>query len=88
MIGVSARVIEAVSGAGLTGWRVGVAGAADRYGTGIGIALNSSLRGVSGTPVAYYGDTPLRIEPEGGDFAAGKVRLAIHCLEISPPNLV
>ena len=46
-----------------------------------------SLRGRV-SEVAYYGDTPLRIEPEGGDFAAGKVRLAIHCLEISPPNLV
>lgn len=85
VIGVTARVSETLTGAGLTGWRVGVAGAPDRYGTGIGLVKDSTVNGVTGAPVAYYGDTPLQISPEGGDFAGGALRLAIHYLMLTPP---
>src|SRR5690606_7147222 len=52
--GVTGRVIGAMTGAGLTGWRVGVDGSDNRYGSGLGIELNSYLRGLSGAPVTYY----------------------------------
>lgn len=85
VIGVTARVTEEIVGAGLTGWRLGVAGAEDRYGSSIGLAVGSIVNGVTGTPVAYYADTPLQLEAQGGAFAGGAVRLAIHFLELTPP---
>ncbi len=86
VFGVTGRVTTEITGSAVTGWRVGVSGFADRYGTGIGLAVDSTLVGVSGTPVAYYGATPLRIEAEGGAFAGGAVRLAIHFLALTPPD--
>lgn len=88
VIGVSGRVTTAISGAGVTGWRVGVAESTNRYGSSIGLAQNSSFNGVTDAPVGYYGDTALRIEPEGGDFGGGAVRLAIHYLALTPPDPV
>ena len=86
VIGVTARVIEAVTGS--PSWKLGVPGASGRYGTQIGAALNSELNGVSGSPVGYYGDTPLMIEAESGAFTGGRVRLAVHYLKLTPPAYV
>lgn len=86
VLGVTGRVVEAIGGA--TGWSLGVAGSPDRYGSGIGVAVNSYAHGVSGSPLAYYGDTPLLLTAEGGSFAGGTVRLAVHYLELSPPRAV
>ena len=88
VLGVTARVLADVTGSALTGWRLGVSGSSDRYGNGIGLSAGSSLTGVTSAPVGYYGETPLRIEPEGGTFSGGLIRLAIHCLELTPPALV
>ena len=63
VLGVTARVMDAMTGTGLTGWRIGVDGAPDRYGNEIGLAAGSSLIGVTSAPVSYYSATPLRIEP-------------------------
>jgi hypothetical protein len=87
VIGVTGRVVGALTG-GLSGWRVGVAGSDNRYGSGLGLALNSYLRGLSGAPVTYYADTPLLLTAEGGAFAAGTVRLALHLVELEPPQAV
>lgn len=86
VIGVTARVIDAISGA--PAWKLGVPGASGRYGTQIGPDLNSELNGVSGSPVGYYGDTPLLIEAESGAFAAGAIRLAVHYFKLTPPAFV
>lgn len=88
VIGVTGRVIVPVSGAGVTGWRIGVAGAADRYGSGLGIGAGSYLVGLSGTPVTYYAPTPLLLSAEGGTFASGTIRLAIHVLTLEPPRAI
>ena len=88
VIGVTARVIADITGAGVTGWRLGVAGADDRYGSSIGLAKDSALNGVTGAPVAYYVDTPLLISAEGGAFDGGQVRLAAHYILLTPPDIV
>ena len=36
VVGVTGRVIEAFAGPGLTGWRIGVSGSDNRYGSGLG----------------------------------------------------
>jgi Protein of unknown function (DUF2793) len=88
VIGVSGRVVTALTGSGLTGWRIGVSGSDNRYGSGLGVALNSYLTGLSGAPVTYYADTPLVLTAEGGTFAGGTVRLALHYLQLIPPRAV
>jgi hypothetical protein len=85
VVGVSGRVIAALSGSGLTSWRIGVAGSDNRYGSGLGIGLNAYLAGLSGSPVTYYAATPLLLTAEGGGFGAGMIRLAVHFLGIEPP---
>ena len=84
--GVTGRVIADVSGTGITGWRIGVAGSDNRYGSGLGIAVGSYLVGLTGTPVSYYSATPLLIRAEGGIFAGGAIRLAVHLLQLEPPR--
>ena len=86
VIGVSGRVVAGLVGAGLTGWRIGVEGADNRYGSGLGVSQNSYLLGLSGSPVTYYSATPILLTSEGAAFAGGTVRLALHIVEIEPPQ--
>lgn len=83
VLGVTGIVIEAVTGA--ASWKLGVADDPARYGNSLGVAEGSTVIGPSGTPCAYYGATPLRVTAQGGDFSGGKLRLAIHCLELVGP---
>ena len=88
VLGVTGRVVSSLTGPGLTGWRIGVSGADDRYGTDIGLAANSVLVGLSGSPVTYYSATPLLISAETGTLGGGIIRIAIHFLELTPPRTV
>ncbi len=83
VLGVTGRVVEAVTGA--SSWHLGVAADPLRYGNYIDIAPGSTVVGVSGMPCAYYDATPLVVTAEGGAFTGGKLRLAIHCLELTGP---
>jgi len=88
VVGVTGRVVSALTGAGLTGWRIGVSGADNRYGSGLGIGVDSYLVGLSGSPVTYYAPTPLLLSAEGGVFAGGTVRLAMHLVQLQPPRAI
>lgn len=89
VIGVTARVISDIGGGDVSGWSIGVAGAEDRYGAGLGLSAGSFANGVTGSTVAYYGDTPLAITAEGGAFdGVGAARIAVHFLSISPPDVI
>lgn len=87
VFGVSARVIGPIGG-GLSSWKLGITGAEDRYGSGLGLALNSFAKGLSGSPVTYWNDTELMLTADGGDFGSGQIRLAVHYVEIVPPREV
>ncbi len=86
VIGVTGRVIEAITGS-LGAWSLGVSGGVDRYGSGLGLAVGSWVRGLTSSPLTYWADTPLELTAEGGSFAGGRVRLAIHLRELVPPGL-
>jgi hypothetical protein len=88
VLGITGRVTSALSGAGLSSWRIGVAASDNRYGSGLGLALNSYLIGLSGNPVTYYSETEIFVRGEGGEFAAGTIRLALHYLHLVPPRAV
>jgi hypothetical protein len=88
VIGVTGRILEAVSGPGLTTWQLGVPGSNNRYANGLGTGKGSYVVGLSGQPVTYYEATRLKLTAEGGAFAAGRVRLAIHFVQLLPPRSV
>lgn len=86
VIGVSARVIAAVTGS-LTSWSLGNPGSAGRYGAGLGLQVGSWARGVLGQPTAFYATEAMQLDATGGTFSGGKVRIAVHYLEIAVPSL-
>ncbi|EPX80189.1 DUF2793 domain-containing protein [Litoreibacter arenae] len=85
VLAVTGLVINAITGT-LTDWSLGVEVSDIRYGSGLGIGTGSWLRGVTGQPQAYYGNTQLKLTANGGDFAGGTVRLAVHLLRFDIPR--
>lgn len=83
VLGVTGRVLTAITGA--TSWNVGVAADGGRYGTGIGVGAGSTVIGPSG-PTTYWSPTPLRLTSMGGHFTGGMVRLALHYLTLIGPE--
>ncbi len=86
VVGVTARVVATLTGT-LTSWQLGNPGAVGRYGSGLGLAVNSFARGILGQPTAFYAAAPLQMDATGGSFAGGTVRVAVHYLELSLPDL-
>ncbi|WP_201158061.1 DUF2793 domain-containing protein [Rhodobaculum claviforme] len=86
VLAVTARVTQSITGS-LATWRLGVAGAPDRYGSGLGREVGAFARGLLGTPMAHYAATPLVLSATGGSFAGGRVRIAVHYYEPSLPGL-
>jgi hypothetical protein len=85
VLAVSTRTTVAVTGA--TAYNCGVSGDASKFGGSLGVAKNASNVGVIG-PTAYYADTPLLLTAVGGNFTAGKVRVAVHLLRFDAPAAV
>ncbi len=86
MIGATARVTAAITGT-LASWQLGNPGAVGRYGSGLGLGVNAFARGVLGQPTAFYAATPMQLDAAGGSFAGGTVRIAVHFMDITLPDL-
>lgn len=84
VIGATARVSTAITGT-LASWRLGTSGAEDRFGAGLGLGAGSWARGMLSSPVTYWQPEMLMLSATGGDFAGGRVKLAVHWLELSLP---
>ena len=80
VLAVNVRVTTAITGA--TSFDVGISGDTGRYGTGIGIAQDSTSIGMSQHPTSYYADTPLILTANGGSFSGGVVRLTVQYLAV------
>jgi hypothetical protein len=83
---ITGRVTVPMSGS-LTGWRLGIGGSDNRYGSGLGLTVGSWVRGLTSSPQTYYSATDLLLTSEGADFVDGQVRLAIHISSFGLPNL-
>lgn len=86
VFGVTARVTQTITGS-LSTWRLGADGSDNRFGSGLGLSAGSYAKGVLGAPLTGYTALPLDLTAEGGDFAAGTVRLAVHYCELTLPAL-
>ena len=75
VFGVSSRVVSAITGA--TSFDRGVSGEAGKFGSNLGVSLDSTNFGVIG-PTAFYADTPVLLTANGGNFSGGAVRIAVH----------
>ncbi|MBV1866699.1 MAG: DUF2793 domain-containing protein [Marinosulfonomonas sp.] len=85
VLGVTGRVLTAISGT-LSSWRLGVATSDNRYGGSLGVSQGAWVRGLTGSPQTYYSATDLLLSGEGGDFAGGEVRMAVHLLRLNLPS--
>ena len=86
VMGVTGRVTQAITGT-LADWRLGDAASDARFGNGLGIAQNSWISGPV-NPFVDWAGTPLLLTANGGDFAGGTVRVAIHYAEFAIPDAV
>ena len=84
VIGVSVTTKAAISGA--ASFDCGVAGEAAKFGGSLDVAEGASNIGVIG-PTAFYADTPVVLTANGGDFAGGRVAIAIHAWRPVAPLL-
>jgi len=82
VIGVSARVTTAITGA--TGFALGTAAEPSAFGAGFGPALGA-LAELPIAPRAFALASPVRVSAESGDFTGGALRLACHILSIGAP---
>jgi hypothetical protein len=83
--GVTGLVLDPITGS-LSDWSLGAETSDTRYGSGLGLGAGSWLKGLTGQPVTYYAATKLRLTANGGDFAGGKVRLAVHLMQFDLPR--
>lgn len=83
--GVTGRVLTTIGGAATM--EIGVAGSTNRYGSGIGTGAGAWARGITGSPLAYYGATDLLLTAAGGAFdGTGTFRVAVHFAELTLPR--
>lgn len=86
VFGVTGRVVASITGT-LASWQLGNPGAVGRYGAGLGLGVGSFARGLLSQPTSFYAADVLQLDATGGVFAGGTVRLAVHYMELSIPDL-
>lgn len=82
VFGVHSLVTTAITGA--TSFSAGDGTTADKFGSGIGISLNSTNIGVC-TPTPYFAATDVILTPAGGSFSGGDVKLVLHYMAFRGP---
>jgi len=84
LFAASARVVSDLTGS-LASWRLGEAGATNRFGAGLGLAQGSYSDGLLGQPQAYYTPSAVIVSGEGGDLSSGQIRISLHYLTYDLP---
>ena len=85
VLGVTARVADEITGTA-TSWKLGNPGASDRFGSGLGTQAGAYAEGLLSSPMAFHTARPLRLTAVDGQFAGGRVRLAIHAMRLTIPD--
>lgn len=84
VLGVTGEVVTEITGTAAS-WKLGNpdVGRRNWFGEGLGTAQGSYAEGLTNHPQAYYTPTALRMTAEGGTFVGGRVRFAIHLMQVS-----
>lgn len=85
VFGVSGVVTDSIIGT-LTSWSLGKSGSPMQFGSGLGKSANSYVLGTLSSPSTVYSPAALLLTANGGDFASGTVRLAIHYYSMTIPT--
>lgn len=85
VVAAVARVVEPLTGS-LSSWRLGVDGSDNRFGQGLGLSAGSWAHGMLTTPLTSFEPLSLIMTATGGEFASGRVRLAVHWWEVGLPR--
>ena len=83
VLGVTVKVKQAVQGA--ASFDLGTSTEPDKFGGSLGVSAGSTNIGVI-SPQAFYAATPLLVSANGGDFAGGRISIAIHVLQLDLPD--
>ncbi len=84
--GAAARVLDVVTGVGMTGWRLGIAGDDALLGSGHLPDADAVATAFADMPSTLIAPTELILTAEGGDFASGTIRLAVFFQSLHAPN--
>jgi len=87
VFGITGRVLNTITGTGLTTWRLGTAANFNLYGGGLEATAGTIIHRLTGKPTVSFGDEALLLTPAAGDFIGGTVRLVIHGMRLEPPRL-
>jgi hypothetical protein len=84
VLGVSCRVISAVTGA--TSFNVGrTGGTANEFGN-VAVAAGTTNSGILGTPNGQYSSVTVTLIAVGGNFTGGGVRIQLNYILLNPPT--
>ena len=85
VLAITGRVLTTLGG--LHSLKLGVAGGDDTYGNKIGHQKDSTVIGVSSSPVTYNADTPFKLTAVPGQFSSGKIRLKLSAMKFALPEV-
>jgi hypothetical protein len=85
VLATNVRVINDITGTGLTTFGIGVSGDTSRYGNSIGIGQDSTNVGLTYHPTSYYADTPLLVTPDAGVIDGGTLRVNVQYITFRGP---
>jgi len=78
VLGLTGTIVSAFVGP--TDWALCVDVDNFRYGNSLGVAADSTVVGMSGSPLTYWAETPIVVRANGSDFISGAVRLSVSYL--------
>lgn len=89
VVGVTTRVTEAITGAGVTGYDVGENADANHWGSITGITVGTQSKMSNFTDRTRYITTAIRdiiITAVGGTFTGGKIRISVFYWDLDPAD--
>lgn len=85
LLGVTAKVLEALTGA--KSWQLGTERDSKRFGSGLAVAVDTEISGPSDPPQVYWQAENIALAAQGGSFTGGRVAVAVHMLRLPMPDV-
>ena len=85
LLGVSERVLETITGP--DSWQLGTNVGTDRFGSGLGLEKDTTVIGPADPPQVYWSAENITLSAQGFAFTGGRIAVALHFIQLPPPNL-